>query len=70
VQGFGVGGEAVDVVADRVVGQLVRPGRGVVLRADEDVLPTRDELFVQLVELVEGEVPEPVVELRGEEQRR
>jgi hypothetical protein len=32
----GVGGEGVDVVPDGVVGQLVRPGRGVELRAEGD----------------------------------
>jgi hypothetical protein len=44
----GVGGEGVDVVLDGVVGQLVRPGRGVELRAEEDVFPSGDELFVDL----------------------
>ena len=70
-QRVGVGGEGVDVVLDGVVGQLARPGRGVELRAEEDVLPPPDERLVHLRgELVEGEVPEPGVERRGEEQRR
>ena len=70
-QGVGVGGEGVDVVPDGVLGQLPRAGRGVELRAEEDVLPSPDEAFVHLGrELVEGEVPEPGVERRGEEQRR
>jgi hypothetical protein len=70
-QGVGVGGEHVDVVADGVGGELVGPGRGVELRAEEDGLPSPDELFVHLGgELVEGEVPEPGVERRGQEQGR
>jgi hypothetical protein len=69
-QGVGVCGEGVDVVPDGVVRQLVRPGRSVELRAEEDVFPPGDELFVYLGELVEGEVPEPGVEQRGEEQGR
>ena len=53
-QRVGVGGEPVDVVLDGVVGQLLRPGRGVELRAEEDVLPSPDERFVHLAgELVE-----------------
>ena len=70
-QGLGVGGERVDVVPDGVVGQLLRPGRGGELRAEEDVFPSPDELFVHLRgQLVEHQVPEHGVELRGEEQGR
>jgi hypothetical protein len=65
-QVVGVGGDGVDVVPDRVVGQLVRPGRGVELRAEEDVFAPGDELFVDLGELVESQMPEPLVERRGE----
>jgi hypothetical protein len=69
-QVVGVGGEGIDVVPDRVGGQLVCPGRGVELGAEEDVLPSGDELFVDLGELVEGEMPQHGVERRGQEQRR
>ena len=61
-------GEHADVVVDHVVGELL--GGRVELPAEEDVLPSRDELFVQLVDPVEAEVPEPVVERPGEEQGR
>ena len=70
-QMVGVGGERVDVVPDGIAGQLVRPGRGVELGAEEDVLPLPDERLVHLRgELVEREVPETGVELWWEEQRR
>src|SRR5258705_6697791 len=69
-QVVGAGGEDIDVVPDHVGAQLVRPGRGVELRAEEDLLPPGDELLIHLGELVEGQMPEPLVELRGEEQRR
>src|SRR5262249_59789130 len=42
--------EDVDVVLDGVAGQLVRPGRGVELRAKKDVLTPGDELLVHLGE--------------------
>src|SRR6202012_86454 len=63
-QGVGTGGESVDVIPDRVAGQLARTGRGVELRAEEDVFSSPDELFVYLRELVERQVPEPVIERR------
>jgi hypothetical protein len=63
-QGVGVG-EHPDVVVDHVVGDL---GGCVELPAVEGVLPSRDELFIQLVDPVEAEVPEPVVEWPREEQ--
>jgi hypothetical protein len=40
------------------------------LVAEGDVLPSFDELFRQLVDPVEGDVPEPVVDRRGDEQGR
>ncbi|MGN9908948.1 hypothetical protein ACTMTJ_15500 [Phytohabitans sp. LJ34] len=60
VQGLRVAGEGVDVVADGVVGQPLG-GLGGELPAKVDVFPSPDELFVELVDAVEGDVPEPVV---------
>ena len=68
-QGFGVGSEAVDVVVDDLLGQWC-PGPGGVLRAEEDVLPSPDEILVHHGEPVEGEVPKPLVERPGDEQGR
>ncbi len=66
-QGVGIG-ESTDVVLDHVGRELL--GGGVELPAEEDVLASRDELFVQLLEPVERQVPEPVVDRPGEEQGR
>src|SRR5262249_19589959 len=64
-QVVGVGGEGVDVIPDRVAGQLVGPGGSVELGAEEDIFPPGDELLVYRGELVEGKVPEPLVKLWG-----
>ena len=69
MQCFGASGEAVDVVLDDLVGQFVGAGGGLELRAEEDVLASPDEFLVGLFELVERDVPEPVDELVGQDQR-
>jgi GAF domain-containing protein len=69
-QVVGAGGQGVDVVLDYLGGELARPSRGVELGAEEDVFPPGDELFVNVRELVEGQMPEPGVERRGQQQRR
>ena len=69
MQRVGVG-EKADVVVDQVVRELVLPGLDVELVAEVDVLPSPDELFVHLVEPVDGDVPELVVERLGEEEGR
>src|SRR5262249_9083076 len=52
------GCEKVDVVRDQLVWQLVRPGGGIELSAEEDLLASANERFVDLCrELVEGQMP-------------
>jgi hypothetical protein len=55
------GSEDVDVVADGVVGQWPRGPDGELI-AEEDIVPSLDEPFVDLGGPVEGDVPEPLVE--------
>ena len=45
-QRLGIGSERTDVVVDHVGGQLLRPGRRVELRAEEDLFTCSDELLV------------------------
>jgi hypothetical protein len=55
-----------DVVPDGLVGKLVRPGGGIELRAEEDLLASPHELFVHFGrELVDHELLEPGVERRA-----
>jgi hypothetical protein len=68
MQRLGARGEPVDVVADGVVRQFVRPGRSGELRVEEDVLASPDELLVRLLELIEWDVPEAVNDLVREDQ--
>ena len=68
-QRVGVGGEGVDVVPERVIGQGPG-GLGGELPAEVDLLPVGDELVVHLGEPVEREVPQRVVQVRAGEQGR
>ncbi len=62
-QSVGVGGEDVDVVLFRVLRKRM-PALGE-LEAEIPVFMSSDQLFVQFVEPVEGDVPELVVERPG-----
>ncbi|MCX5097306.1 hypothetical protein OOK36_53440 [Streptomyces sp. NBC_00365] len=60
-----------EVVVERVAGQLVAAGLDVELVAEEDVFPSPDKLFGQLVvDPDEEDVPEVVVGGTIEEQGR
>jgi hypothetical protein len=66
VQPVGVGEQA-DVVLDHLVREL-RRGLDGELVAEVEILPPHSELLVQLVEPVDGDVPELVVQRLGEEE--